>query len=86
MKSASFIPRNEDFVLLAADYSQIELRIIASLSEDPNMMHDFIEGAYIHATASRVYNVDLKEVSSETRRHAKTVNFKLLWNFCFRIV
>lgn len=76
----AFIPRNEDFVLLAADYSQIELRIIASLSEDPNMMHDFIEGADIHAaTASRVYNVDLKEVSSEMRRHAKTVNFGIIY-------
>ncbi|MGB4204995.1 MAG: DNA polymerase I [Bacteroidales bacterium] len=76
----AFIPRNEDFVLLAADYSQIELRIIASLSEDPNMMHDFIEGADIHAaTASRVYNVDLKEVSPEMRRHAKTVNFGIIY-------
>lgn len=76
----AFVPRNEDFVLLAADYSQIELRIIASLSGDQNMIEDFNEGRDIHAaTASRVYNVDLGEVNAEMRRHAKTVNFGIIY-------
>jgi DNA polymerase I len=76
----AFVPRNEDFVLLAADYSQIELRIIASISGDKHMIEDFNEGRDIHAaTASRVYNVALEEVTSEMRRNAKTVNFGIIY-------
>ncbi len=76
----AFIPRNEDFTLMAADYSQIELRIIASLSGDQNMINDFNEGKDIHAaTAARVYNVQLNEVNAEMRRNAKTVNFGIIY-------
>ena len=76
----AFVPRNEDFVLLAADYSQIELRIIASISEDKHMIEDFNEGRDIHAaTAARVYGVNLEEVTPEMRRNAKTVNFGIIY-------
>ncbi len=76
----AFVPRNSDFVLLAADYSQIELRIIASLSGDKAMMNDFQDGLDIHtATASKVYNVPLDEVSKEMRRNAKGVNFGIIY-------
>jgi DNA polymerase I len=74
------VPRNEDFVLLAADYSQIELRIIASISGDKHMIEDFNEGRDIHAaTAARVYGVNLEEVTPEMRRNAKTVNFGIIY-------
>ncbi len=76
----AFVPRNEDFVLLAADYSQIELRIIASISGDKHMIEDFNEGRDIHAaTAARVYGVNLEEVTPEMRRNAKTVNFGIIY-------
>lgn len=76
----AFVPRNDDFTLLAADYSQIELRIIASLSGDENMIADFKAGRDIHAaTASRVYGVALEDVTSEMRRSAKTVNFGIIY-------
>lgn len=76
----AFIPRNEDYTLLAADYSQIELRIIAHLSKDAAMMEAFQQGMDIHiATASRVYGVPPKDVSKEMRRHAKTVNFGIIY-------
>jgi DNA polymerase I len=76
----AFVPRNDDYTLLAADYSQIELRIIASLSGDENMIADFNAGRDIHAaTASRVYGVALEEVTSEMRRSAKTVNFGIIY-------
>jgi DNA polymerase-1 len=76
----AFIPRNEDYTLLAADYSQIELRIIAELSRDEAMMEAFITGQDIHtATAAKVYGVSLEEVSSEMRRNAKTVNFGIVY-------
>ncbi|MDZ4203592.1 MAG: DNA polymerase I [Bacteroidales bacterium] len=76
----AFVPRNEDYILLSADYSQIELRIIASLSGDPNMIEDFRQGRDIHAaTASRIYNVALDEVNMEMRRNAKTVNFGIIY-------
>lgn len=76
----AFVPRNENFILLAADYSQIELRIIAHLSGDEGMIEAFREGLDIHtATASRVYDVPLEEVSSDMRRNAKTVNFGIVY-------
>ena len=76
----AFIPRNENFVLLAADYSQIELRIIAALSEEENMISAFKNGEDIHAsTAAKVFNVPLEEVTREQRSNAKTVNFGIVY-------
>ena len=76
----AFVPSDENHILLAADYSQVELRIIASISGDEAMIHDFNEGIDIHtATASRVYNISLDEVNSDMRRNAKTVNFGIIY-------
>jgi DNA polymerase I len=76
----SFIARNEDYVLMAADYSQIELRIMAVLSEDPNMLKAFQEGADIHAaTASRVFATPIDAVTREQRGKAKAVNFGIIY-------
>jgi DNA polymerase I len=76
----AFVSKNEDFVLMAADYSQIELRIIASLSEDPSMMEAFRNNEDIHAsTAAKVFNVPLTEVTREQRSNAKTVNFGIIY-------
>lgn len=76
----AFVPRNEDFVLVSADYSQIELRIIAALSNENNMIEDFLKGYDIHAaTAAKVYNVKLDEVTPDMRRNAKTVNFGIIY-------
>ena len=76
----AFIPRDENYVLLAADYSQIELRIIAALSEEENMMNAFKNGEDIHAsTAAKVFNVPLDEVTREQRSNAKTVNFGIIY-------
>jgi DNA polymerase-1 len=76
----AFIPRNEDFLLLAADYSQIELRIIAALSQENTMMDAFKNGEDIHAsTAAKVFNVPLEEVTREQRGNAKTVNFGIIY-------
>ena len=76
----SFIPRDENHVLLAADYSQIELRIIAALSEEENMIEAFKNGEDIHAsTAAKVFNVSLDEVTREQRSNAKTVNFGIIY-------
>ena len=76
----SFIPRDENHVLLAADYSQIELRIIAALSEEENMIEAFKKGEDIHAsTAAKVFNVSLDEVTREQRSNAKTVNFGIVY-------
>ncbi len=72
----AFIPRNSDFLILSADYSQIELRIIAELSKDEGMLEAFKNGVDIHsATASKVFNVPLEGVDKEMRRKAKAVNF-----------
>ena len=72
----AFIPRNSDFELLAADYSQIELRIMASLSGDESMLKSFNNGEDIHkSTASKVYKIGEEEVTREMRSHAKMVNF-----------
>lgn len=76
----AFIPRDENHVLLAADYSQIELRIIAALSEETTMIEAFKKGEDIHAsTASKVFNVPLNEVTREQRSNAKTVNFGIIY-------
>ena len=67
-------------VLMSADYSQIELRIMAHISEDPALLHAFAEGIDVHrATASEVFNVPVPEVSSEQRRYAKVINFGLIY-------
>ena len=76
----AFIPRNEDFVILSADYSQIELRIMAAFSEDESMLEAFNQGIDIHSTtASKVFKVTLKDVTSEMRRKAKMVNFGIIY-------
>ncbi|WP_298541705.1 DNA polymerase I [uncultured Aquimarina sp.] len=76
----AFVPRNEEYTLLAADYSQIELRIIAALSEEETMINAFKSGEDIHAsTAAKVFNVTLEEVTREQRSNAKTVNFGIIY-------
>lgn len=76
----AFIPRNGDYTLLAADYSQIELRIIAALSEETTMIDAFKNGEDIHAsTAAKVFNVPISEVTREQRSNAKTVNFGIIY-------
>ncbi len=76
----AFVARDEEHVLLAADYSQIELRIIASISGDKAMIEDFKNGLDIHAaTAARVFGVNLDDVDKEMRRQAKTVNFGIIY-------
>ncbi len=76
----AFIARNDKFTLLSADYSQIELRIIAHFSEDASMLEAFKNKIDIHtATASKVYGVDIAEVSSTMRRNAKMVNFGIIY-------
>lgn len=76
----AFVARDEKHLLLSADYSQIELRVMASLSGDPAMTEAFCAGLDIHsATAARVYGVGLDEVGSEMRRTAKMVNFGIIY-------
>lgn len=76
----AFVARNEDYVILAADYSQIELRIIASLSNDEHMKAAFSNHYDIHAaTAAKIYHKDIGEVSKEERRNAKSVNFGIVY-------
>jgi DNA polymerase-1 len=76
----AFIPRDENHVLLSADYSQIELRLIAEISKDENMMEAFNKGLDIHtATAANVYGISLEEVTSTQRRNAKAVNFGIIY-------
>jgi DNA polymerase-1 len=76
----AFIPRDENHILLSADYSQIELRIVAAISGDPAMCEAFKQGKDIHtATAARVYNVDEKDVVKEMRYKAKSVNFGIIY-------
>ncbi|AYN66559.1 DNA polymerase I [Euzebyella marina] len=76
----AFIPKDDDYTLLAADYSQIELRIIAALSEETTMIEAFKNGEDIHAsTASKVFNVPIDEVTREQRSNAKTVNFGIIY-------
>ena len=76
----AFVPRDADHILLAADYSQIELRIIAALSKEDNMISAFQQNQDIHAsTAAKVFNVPLEEVTREQRSNAKTVNFGIVY-------
>lgn len=76
----AFVAKNEDYILLAADYSQIELRIIAALSQEENMIEAFRNNEDIHkSTASKVFNIPLSEVTKEQRSHAKTVNFGIIY-------
>ena len=76
----AFISRGNEFKLMAADYSQIELRIIAALSEDKNMIEAFRSGQDIHAaTASKVFKVPLEEVTRDQRSSAKAVNFGIIY-------
>ena len=76
----AFIPRDKDHILMAADYSQIELRIIAALSKDPAMVNAFKNNEDIHAsTAARVFHVPHEEVTREQRSNAKTVNFGIIY-------
>lgn len=76
----AFVPRDEYHRLVSADYSQIELRIIASLAGEERMLEDFRNGHDIHtATAARVYGIALEEVTKDLRRNAKTVNFGIIY-------
>ena len=76
----AFVPRSEAYTLLAADYSQIELRIIAHLSQDPAMVNDFNLGHDIHAaTAAKVFHVPMDQVTKEQRSRAKAVNFGIIY-------
>ncbi len=76
----AFIPRNEDYVLISADYSQIELRIVAAISGDTNMCEAFKQGKDIHtATAAKVYGIAESEVTKEQRYKAKSVNFGIIY-------
>ncbi|HAQ65389.1 MAG TPA: DNA polymerase I [Bacteroidales bacterium] len=76
----AFVSRNSDFVLMAADYSQVELRIIAHLANDEAMKEAFVHGHDIHAaTAARVYGLPIEEVTRDQRRNAKSVNFGIVY-------
>jgi DNA polymerase I len=76
----AFIPRNEDYTLLSADYSQVELRVIAALSGDPNMCEAFRLGEDIHkATAAKIFGVELAAVDKDMRSKAKAVNFGIIY-------
>ncbi len=76
----AFIPKNEEYTILSADYSQIELRIMAAFAKDESMIEAFNQGRDIHATtAAKVFNVSLDEVTSDMRRKAKTVNFGIIY-------
>ncbi len=76
----AFIPENENNVLLSADYSQIELRLMAHMSKDPHMIEAFLHNEDIHAsTAAKIYGISINEVTSEMRRKAKTANFGIIY-------
>ncbi|MFN9972430.1 MAG: DNA polymerase, partial [Phycisphaerae bacterium] len=76
----AFIPRESGYTLMAADYSQVELRIIASMSGDEHMISAFLHGEDIHrATAARVFGVPLEEVGRDMRSKAKAVNFGIIY-------
>jgi DNA polymerase-1 len=76
----AFIPRNSDYVIMSADYSQIELRIMASICHDENLIKAFLNGEDIHrSTAAKVFQVDPSEVTPDMRRKAKEVNFGILY-------
>ena len=76
----AFIPRDKDHILLAADYSQIELRLIAEISKDKKMLEAFQKGLDFHrATAAQIYDVPYDDVNADQRRNAKTVNFSITY-------
>jgi DNA polymerase-1 len=76
----AFIPRDKDHILISADYSQIELRIVAAISGDPNMCHAFRDGKDIHtATAAKVYGIEEADVTRDMRYKAKSVNFGIIY-------
>jgi len=76
----AFIPESEDYVLVGADYSQIELRVLAHMSQDPELIQAFNEGQDIHRlTASRIFNTPFEEVTSLQRSNAKAVNFGVIY-------
>ena len=76
----AFIPRDANHVLVSADYSQIELRLIAEIAPEEAMLDDFSKGNDIHtATAARVYKIPMNEVTPTQRRNAKTVNFSIIY-------
>lgn len=76
----AFVPRQQNHTILSADYSQIELRIMAELSQDKNMLEAFQKGQDIHrATAARVYGISIEEVTDDQRRNAKAVNFGIIY-------
>jgi DNA polymerase-1 len=76
----AFVPRDENFVLLSADYSQIELRLMAAFSQDESMLEAFRTGRDIHATtAAKIFKVPLEEVTTDMRRKAKTANFGIIY-------
>ncbi|SFF54516.1 DNA polymerase I [Thermoflexibacter ruber] len=76
----AFVPRSQDFIIVSADYSQVELRIMASFSKDAAMVEAFKQGKDIHtATASKIFKVPENEVSSDMRRKAKTANFGIIY-------
>ena len=77
---AGFIPENPDNVILSADYSQVELRLLAHYSEDENLIKAFCDDVDVHAvTASKIFNVPIEEVTKEQRRKAKSVNFGIVY-------
>jgi DNA polymerase-1 len=76
----AFVPRDENHVILSADYSQIELRIMAAFSQDASMIEAFKQGRDIHATtAAKIFKVPLEEVTTDMRRKAKTANFGIIY-------
>jgi len=76
----AFVPRDENHLILAADYSQIELRIMAAFSQDESMIEAFKQGRDIHATtAAKIFQVPLEEVTGDMRRKAKTANFGIIY-------
>jgi DNA polymerase I len=76
----AFLPRDHDHILVSADYSQIELRLIAEISKDPALIEAFSSGHDIHlSTAAKVYGIELNAVTPEQRRNAKTVNFSIIY-------
>ena len=76
----AFVPRSKEFILMAADYSQIELRIMAAFAKDESMIEAFRKGRDIHATtAAKIFKVPLEEVDSDMRRKAKTANFGIIY-------
>ncbi len=76
----AFKPRNEDYLILSADYSQVELRLIADMSGDEAMLEAFNNDLDIHrATAAKIFDIDIDNVTSDQRRQAKTINFSIVY-------